>query len=95
MKWKCWSGILILFVIVFTITKERYVFYHFEGRSGSKSIIDVVKIVWEIVGHACRPKGEKRRPKNVQGKKGAVVVVTTTGPAAALLYYFRDQLRYD
>ena len=69
--------------------------YHFEGRSGSKSIIDVVKIVWEIVGHACRPKGEKRRPKNVQGKKGAVVVVTTTGPAAALLYYFRDQLRYD
>ena len=83
-------------MIVFTITKERYVFYHFEGRSGSKSIIDVVKIVWEIVGHACRPIGEiKRRPKNCSGKKGAVVVVTTTGPAAALLYYFRDQLRYD
>ena len=92
MKWKYWSGILILFVIVFTITKEWYVFYHFEGRSGSKSIIDVVKIVREIVGHAHRP-GEKRRPKNVQGKKAAVVV--TTGPAAALLYYFRDQLRYD
>ena len=55
----------------------------------------LLKLFGKLLGTRADPKEKKRRPKNVQGKKGAVVVVTTTGPAAALLYYFRDQLRYD
>ena len=53
----------------------------------------LLKLLGKLLGTRTDPAGEKRRPKNVQGKKAAVV--DTTGPAAALLYYFRDQLRYD
>ena len=67
MKWKYWSGILILFVIVFTITKDVFIILRVEVAANQLSML--LKLFGKLLGTRADPKEKKGGQKMFRGKK--------------------------